>query len=115
MKKKNYAQETGIGYCPFSLCAGSRYSKLYRDTTEQGRAVGGHDTANSPATRPHDKAGPRARACGKVRARACGKARARGLASRVCCNTIICIVKGGVGLASRHDPPRAAIRGSSAL
>ena len=45
-------QETGIGYCPFSFCARSRYDKLYRDTGVQGRVVGGHDTANRLATRP---------------------------------------------------------------
>ena len=45
-------QETGIGYCPFSFCAGSRYDKLYRDIGAQGRVAGGHDTTSSLATGP---------------------------------------------------------------
>ena len=31
-EKKNFVQETGMGYCLFSFCAGSRYSTLYHDT-----------------------------------------------------------------------------------
>ena len=38
-----------MGYCPFSVCAGSRYSKLYRDTVGLGVQQEGHDTAR---TRP---------------------------------------------------------------
>ena len=36
-KKKSYRQVAGL--LPIFNCAGSRYSKLYRDT---GRAVGAH-------------------------------------------------------------------------
>ena len=49
-KKKNL-QETGMGYCPFSFCAGSRYSKLYPYTAGLGAQQGGHDTTSSPVTR----------------------------------------------------------------
>ena len=76
-----------MGYYPFSVCAGSRYSKLYHDTGAQGREAGGHDTASNPATRP-------ACAQGSVTARALS------LASGVCRDTNDCIVTGGAGLAS---------------
>ena len=39
-----------MGYCPFSLCVESRYSRLYRDT---GRIVGAHGQAGHN----HDMAG----------------------------------------------------------
>ena len=38
-----------MGYCPFLVCAWSRYSKLYRDTAGLGAQQEGHDTAR---TRP---------------------------------------------------------------
>ena len=49
-KKKKEKESAGrlLGYCPFSVCTGSRYSNFYRDTG-LGRlawAQGiGHDTA----------------------------------------------------------------------
>ena len=46
-----FAGKTWLGYCPLTVCAGSRYSKLYRDTAGMGTAAGattrsglGHDT-----------------------------------------------------------------------
>ena len=51
MMKKKIAGETWLGYCPFIVCVGSRYIKLYRDTTGMGAAAVattrqglGHDT-----------------------------------------------------------------------
>ena len=49
-------QETRMGYCPFSFCAGPRYKKLYHDTGVQGCIKGGHDTASNLMTRPCDTA-----------------------------------------------------------
>ena len=65
-QKEKIEAETGMGYCPFSVCVGSRYNRLYRDTARlgkhQGSVVGAHgwpqygrlscDTARGPATRP---------------------------------------------------------------
>ena len=56
-EKKNYVGNW-LGYCPFSVCIGSRYRELYRDTglgrhglgapggatRSSGRAVARHDT-----------------------------------------------------------------------
>ena len=66
MKKKSEkksAVETGMGYCPFSLCVESQYSRLYRDTRcAEGAWIavtamirsGGRPTtrSSSSATRP---------------------------------------------------------------
>ena len=46
-----------MGYCPFSVCVGSRYSRLYRDTARLGkdgrqRAGVCHDTAQQDTIRP---------------------------------------------------------------
>ena len=38
-KKKKGVVEARMGYCPFSLCVESRYSRMYCDT---GRAEGMH-------------------------------------------------------------------------
>ena len=66
-KKKKREAEIGMGYCPFSACARSRYNRLYRDTTRLGmarrqRAGAHHDMAQQASTRPvlsHDTARPR--------------------------------------------------------
>ena len=80
MKKKNDEKKGAgrlLGYCPFSVCTGSRYNNLYRDTglgrlawarvrgthgrprygwlghnTAHDTAKGGHDTAGSARARP---------------------------------------------------------------
>ena len=73
-----------MGYCPFSLCVESRYSRLYRDI---GRAAGahgqaGHDHDTAEHTCDTASRRPRTRsACSRgVRRRgACGSARAHGL------------------------------------
>ena len=41
-EKKIKVQETWLGYCPFTVCVGSRYNKLYHDT---GCAAGAHGQA----------------------------------------------------------------------
>ena len=87
--KKEIAGETWLGYCPFTVCVGSRYNKLYRDTTGMGTAAGattrlglGYDTAEYAPRygleTSHDTAG----LCkGRVAAhRACGSTCAHGLA-----------------------------------
>ena len=72
-KKKKREAEAGMGYCPFSVCAGSRYRRLYRDTARLGRAgeagLGagdrprygrlGHDTTHDTTKGGHDTAGAR--------------------------------------------------------
>ena len=68
-KKKVYAQEVGIGYCPFSFCVQSRYNRLYRDTGciagVHGQEGQGHDMATTRLSgrlvARHDMANPRAR------------------------------------------------------
>ena len=71
-KTKKGVVEAGMGYCPFSLCVESRYSRLYRDT---GRIAGthgqaghghdmarhGHDTATTRYCQPTRETRPSAR------------------------------------------------------
>ena len=97
MRKKKGARRL-LGYCPFSVCTGSRYSNLYRDTglgrlAWAYRDTGlGHDTANDTAKGGHDTV---------------GSARARGLAGGVCRDTKFCIVTGArewpLGVVSRYS------------
>ena len=56
-KKKKSAETKLLGYRPFSVCAGSRYSRLYSDTVGIGkagrqRAGAHHDTAQWATIRP---------------------------------------------------------------
>ena len=94
VKKKKKPSAGGLGYCPFSVCTGSRYRELYRDT-RLGRPVWACDKgATRPgwrAVRYYDMA-RRGLRHGRLHARACGSALARGLAGRVCRDTINCIV-----------------------
>ena len=85
--------------------AWSRYSRLYRDTAGVGAQGMGHDTARAQPR--HD------RACATIRRDTAQRSHAGSLASGVCHDTILCIVTGGAGLASRHSAPRAAIRRST--
>ena len=66
MKKKNDEKKKKgagrlLGYCPFSVCTGSRYNNLYRHTGLGRLALAqgiGHDTAGwatiQPTTRPRE-------------------------------------------------------------
>ena len=65
-----------------------------KGTGAQGRVIGGHDTTNSPVTRPHDTAskGPRQ---GRLARGASGSSRPHGLATAVCRDTKFCIATGG--------------------
>ena len=94
-KKKKKEAETGMGYCPFSVCFGSRYSRLYRDTTRLGRhgcVAKGHDTA---MTRPRH-----GRACTTIRL-ACAR---HGLG----CDTIMYRDWGQKAASLRHGAPALA-------
>ena len=119
-KKKKQCRGGWLGYCPFSFCAGSRYNKLYHDTSAQGPVAVGHDTTSSPATQHHDMANmayDTASPC----TRASGSSRVRGLTSEVCHDTMFHIVIEENGNALRYSavvrhytaegaPTRAAAR-----
>ena len=91
-----------MGYCPFSVCVRSRYSRLYRDTTRLGKAgrqrVGAcHNTAQQATIRPllgHDT----------VRHACDTKRSARGWDQGR--DTKICIVVEGGDLVSRYSAAR---------
>ena len=54
MIEKKKVQETWLGYYPFTVCVGARYSKLYHDTRRTAGAHGqvghGHDMATTRLT-----------------------------------------------------------------
>ena len=102
-RKKKGAGETGWATAHFpALGHDTTYCIVKgKDTGPQGRTVGGHDTASSLATRPHDMANKGPLHGWPVRGES-GSARAHGLATAVCHDTKFCIVTGGSDTALRH-------------
>ena len=79
-KKEKREAETGMGYWPISVCAGSRYNSLYCDRKGWEAGLGAMTRPDWRATRPmilpqqgndtgHGTAGPHVRAsCARARA-----------------------------------------------
>ena len=102
-KKKSVCREVGWATAHFpALGQDTTYCIVTgKGTSMQRRTTGDHNTASSPATRPHDTAskGPRH---GRPAHGASSSVRAHGLATTVCRDTKFCIVIGGGDTALRH-------------
>ena len=102
-KKKSVFREAGLATAHFPALG---HDTIYcivtgKGTGAQGCAAGGHDTASSPATQPHDTASKGPRHPRPARG-ASGSARSHGLATTVCRDTKFGIVTGGGDIALRH-------------